>query len=175
MLASCGLRISEAIGLRWRDLHLDGANPHLKVRRAIVKKRVEPPKTRHGRRQVPLSADLVFALGARRAESEWASAEDLVFCSLAGTPLDPDNLRTRVLKPVAEEVGAPWAAFHTFRHTCASLMLAGGTNVLQLSRALGHYSPAFTLTVYTHLLDGEHAPALDLGRELGAPQARAAA
>jgi integrase len=175
VLASCGLRISEAIGLRWRDLHLDGANPHLKVRRAIVKKRVEPPKTRHGRRQVPLSADLVFALRARCAESEWASADALVFCSLAGTPLDPDNLRTRVLKPVAQEVGAPWAAFHTFRHTYASLMLAGGANVLQLSRALGHHSPAFTLTVYTHLLDGEHAPALDLARELHAPQAQMAA
>lgn len=42
VLASCGLRISEAIGLRWSDLHLDGSTPHLKVRRAIVKKRVEP-------------------------------------------------------------------------------------------------------------------------------------
>jgi integrase len=175
LLASCGLRISEAIGLRWRDLQLDGSNPHLKVRRAIVKKRVEPPKTRHGRRQVPLSSDLVFALRARRAEAEWASADDLVFCSLAGTPLDPDNLRTRVLKPVAQEVGAPWAAFHTFRHTYASLMLAGGANVLQLSRALGHHSPAFTLTVYTHLLDGEHAPALHLGRELRTSRVQAAA
>jgi hypothetical protein len=29
-------------------------------------------------------------------------------------------------------------------------------------------SPAFTLTVYTHLLDGEHAPALDLSSELSA-------
>jgi integrase len=71
-----------------------------------------------------------------------------------------------VLKPVAQEAGAPWAGFHTFRHTYASLMLAGGANVLQLSRALGHHSAAFTLTVYTYLLDGEHAPALDLWSEL---------
>ena len=175
VLGSCGLRISEAIGLQWRDLHLDGSTPHLKVRRAIVKKRLGPPKTKHARRRVPLSPELVSALRARRGETEWPAAEDLVFCSLAGTPLDPDNLRTRVLKPVAQEVGAPWAAFHTFRHTYASLMLASGANVLQLSRALGHHSPAFTLTVYTHLLDGEHAPALNLVRELPTPQARAAA
>jgi integrase len=166
VLASCGLRISEAIGLRWRDLHLDGSTPHLKVRRAIVKKRVEPPKTRHGKRQVPLSSELVAKLRAHHAHTEWRGADDLVFCSLTGTPLDPNNLRARVLKPVAQEAGAPWAGFHTFRHTYASLMLAGGANVLQLSRALGHHSPAFTLTVYTHLLDGEHAPALDLQSEL---------
>jgi integrase len=135
VLASCGLRISEAIGLRWRDLHLDGSTPHLKVRRAIVKKRVEPPKTRHAKRQVPLSPELVSKLRAYHAETEWPGGDDLVFCSLTGTPLDPNNLRARVLKPVAQEAGAPWAGFHTFPHTYASLMLAGGANVLQLSRA----------------------------------------
>jgi integrase len=42
---------------------------------------------------------------------------DLVFTSNGGGPLDPDNLRKRTLKPLVEEVGAPWAGFHTFRHT----------------------------------------------------------
>jgi integrase len=81
-----------------------------------------------------------------------------------GGPLNPGNLRRRVLKPLAEEVDAPWAGFHTFRHTFASLHLRRGTNLLQLSRALGHHSPAFTLTRYTHLLPGDEAPALDSWR-----------
>jgi hypothetical protein len=34
LLAATGLRISEAIGLRWSDLVLDGDTPHLRVRRA---------------------------------------------------------------------------------------------------------------------------------------------
>jgi len=65
-----------------------------------------------------------------------------------------------------EEVAAPWAGFHTFRHTFASLHLSQDTNLLQLSRALGHHSPAFTLTRYTHLLPGDEAPALDLASDL---------
>lgn len=68
-------------------------------------------------------------------------------------PLSPDNLRARVLKPVYEEVGASWAGFHSLRHTYASLQLAAGRNLLQLSRALGHHSRAFTLETYCHLLD----------------------
>ena len=40
---------------------------------------------------------------------------------------------------------------------------------MQLSRALGHHSAAFTLDVYAHLLDGEDAPALDLGAVLPEP------
>ena len=60
----------------------------------------------------------------------------------------------------------PWAGFHSLRHTFASLQLARGVNVLQLSRALGHHSPAFTLAVYAHLLPGDEAPALDLADEI---------
>lgn len=80
----------------------------------------------------------------------------------AGNVLESGNLRRRHLKPIVEEVNAPWAGFHTFRHTFASLHLGRGTNLLQLSRALGHHSAAFTLTRYTHLLPGDEAPALDL-------------
>jgi len=161
LLAGTGLRISEGIALQRRHLHLDGARPKVRVRRAIVKRRVQPPKTRHGRRDVALSPVLVDRLRAHLADLP-DIPEALVFPTRSGTPLDPDNLRKRVLKPIMEEAGAPWAAFHTLRHTYASLQLAAGVNIVQLSRALGHHSASFTLDTYVHLLEGEEAPALDL-------------
>jgi integrase len=167
LLACTGLRISEAIALRWRDLYLDATKPYLRVRRGLVHGRFEPPKTKHGRRKVPLSPMMVLLLKFLRACSPDALDEDLVFTSRAGTAIDPDNLRNRVLKPAVKAVGADWAGFHAFRHTFASLMIAAGANLLQLSRALGHHSPAFTLAVYGHLLADEEAPALDLEHELG--------
>ena len=54
-LAATGLRVSEAIALQWRHLELDGSSPHVKVRRGIVRGRMGPPKSRHGRRDVPLT------------------------------------------------------------------------------------------------------------------------
>ena len=171
LIASTGLRISEAIGLQRRHLALDGANPHVKVRRAIVKRKVEPPKSRHGKRNVPISAALVSKLRAHLDDVPEGSAA-LVFPSGAGTPLDPDNMRSRMLKPLMEEIGAPWAGWHTLRHTYASIQLAGGANIVALSRALGHHSAAFTLEVYVHLLEGDEAPALDLGAVLETGQRR---
>ena len=56
LLAATGLRISEAVGLRWSDLVLDEPTPHLQVRRAIVKGAMVAPKSRHGARLIALTA-----------------------------------------------------------------------------------------------------------------------
>ena len=101
------------------------------------------------------------------------SAEALVFPSQRGTPLNADNLRRRIFKPLAEEVGAGWAGFHSLIHSFASLQLARGVNLLQLSQTLGHHSPAFTLSTYVHLLDGGVGDALDLKVELPQPEPEA--
>jgi integrase len=90
----------------------------------------------------------------------------LVFPSRTGSPLNHSNMLARVLRPVAEEVGAPWAGFHTFRHTCASLLFHGGRNAVQIQRWLGHHSPAFTLSTYVHLLGDDMGEPLALGQHL---------
>ena len=61
------------------------------------------------------------------------------------TVLDPDNLADRVLAPACKRAGVEWAGFHTFRHTCASLLFAGGKDVKQIQQWLGHADPGFTL------------------------------
>jgi integrase len=162
LLASTGLRISEAIALQRLHLQLDGSEPEVCIRRAIVRERIEPPKSKYGRREVRLPAPLAAKLRAHLAAQPDQDSTALAFPNEGGGALDPNNLRRRVLKPLVEEVDAPWAGFHTFRHTFASIHLSRGTNLLQLSRALGHHSAAFTLTRYTHLLPGDEAPALDL-------------
>ena len=108
--------------------------------------------------------DLVSALRRARADSTWQGERDLVFPSERGTPLDYKNLHKRVLTPAAQEAGVPWAAFHTFRHTCASRLFAEGRNAVQVQRWLGHHSPAFTLSVYVQLLND------DLGGPLAPPR-----
>jgi integrase len=152
LLAVTGLRISEALALRWTDLRLDGA-ACVKVRRAYVRGVYGPPKSKHGRRDVPVPFALTRALRERRSASEWPGDRDLVFPSLAGTPMDAGNLYHRTLKPAAEEAGAAWAGFHAFRHYCASALISEGRNILQVSRWLGHHSASFTLDTYAHLMD----------------------
>lgn len=165
LLAATGLRISEAIALRWRDLELE-APACLWVRRSIVDGVVGAPKSRFGRRVLPLEAGLAGRLGARRAAD--FEEEALVFSTECGTPLNPNNVRARVLVPALERAGVPRVGFHAFRHTCASLLIERGLSPLRLQRWMGHHSAAYTLDVYGHLIDAELAPPLDLAAELGA-------
>jgi integrase len=162
-LASTGLRISEAIALQWRHLHLDGSRPHVKVRQGLVRGRLAPPKSKHGKRNVPLDHELALALRQLRRDTEWPDDEHFVFPAGNGSPLMPGNVRRRVLKPAAEEAGLPWVGFHTFRHTCASMLFAQGRNAVQVQRWLGHHSAAFTLSTYVHLLDGDIGEPLAIG------------
>jgi integrase len=161
LLAATGLRIGEALALRWGDLVLDGERPVVQVRRSLRLGKFKAPKSRYGRRQVPIDFDLVRALRAAHTASEFPDERDLVF-SIGGRPLDYSNL-FRAFKPAAQEAGVPWAGFHTLRHTCASRLFAEGRNAVQVQRWLGHHSPAFTLARYVHLLDG------DLGEPLALP------
>jgi integrase len=162
LLAATGLRISEAVALQWRHVQLDGDRPHVKVRRALVRSTMGPPKSKHGRRDVPISAALVDALRAQRAATGDGEA-DLVFTAGNGAPLNQGNLRRRVLAPAAEEA-CLWSGFgfHAFRHTCASLLFAEGRNAVQVQRWLGHHSPSFTLAVYVHLLPDDIPAPLDI-------------
>jgi integrase len=94
-----------------------------------------------------------------------------VFASTVGTELIRGKLAERVLTPAALSVGfkieetivgrngeeelkiRPSVTFHTFRHTCASLLFDNGRNIKQVQEWLGHADPGFTLRTYVHLMD----------------------
>jgi integrase len=164
LLAATGLRISEAVGLRWSDLALADERPHLRVRRAIVKGAEVAPKSRHGARLIPLTPELAATLNALRRSG--VADDGFVFPGRDGGPSDQGSLRRRVLRPAAERAGLTGVGFHTLRHTCTSMLIESGLSPLRVQRWMGHHSPAFTLDTYGHLIDGDLGPALDLRQEL---------
>ncbi|MDQ3870674.1 MAG: site-specific integrase [Chloroflexota bacterium] len=153
LLATTGLRIGEAVALRFRDLDL--GRRRVLVRRRLYRGEFAAPKSRYGRREVPVPASVARALWAIRKARAGAGDEDLVFAAANGSPIDPSNLMSRVLKPAARRTGVPWAGFHSLRHTCATILFRRGWNAVQVQLALGHHSPAFTLATYVHLLPAD--------------------
>jgi integrase len=57
--------------------------------------------------------------------------------------------------PAAKSIGQPDLVPHELRHTCASLAIAAGANVLALRRLLGHDTATMTLDTYGHLFSDD--------------------
>jgi integrase len=114
-LAVTGVRIGEAIAIKWSDI--DGDVLH--VRRRIYEGREDTPKTAKSERSVPIPSELIVrmkALGSR----EW------VFCACNGVPLNPGNILKGYIRPVARELGIPIGGWHDFRHTVATTLRKRG-------------------------------------------------
>jgi integrase len=176
-LSETGLRVGEAVELRWSDVDL--GDRWIGVNRRFYKGRVGLPKGRK-RRKVRLSMAMAQALWRLRGS---ADDDGLVFTAEKGGRVDQSNLMSRVLKPAAVRaglgswVGKPlraesWVGFHTFRHTCATRLFRSGWNAVQVQKFLGHSDPGFTLRTYVHLLP-EDLPELPFGAlvETAAPTA----
>lgn len=167
-LAHTGLRISECLALRWNDVRLS-KNPAVTVNWSMRRdgKTRKRPKSRYGRRTIPLSTGMAWQLTERRHDSAHSTDEDYVFVTNVGTAMRSENLRHRVLTPAAKMVGLDWIGFHTFRHTCASILFESGKNPKQVQRWLGHHSASFTLDTYVHLLDEGLGDVEFLDRQVG--------
>ena len=76
-------------------------------------------------------------------------AERLVFANLEGKPLDPSVL-THNFARIVKEAGLENVRFHDLRHTFASLMLLRGAK----PKVISHTSVAFTMDVYSHIIEG---------------------
>jgi integrase len=148
-LAATGLRISECLALRWSEV--DFGRRRVLVRRRLRGGSFGPPKSRYGRRDVPVSSAMGQRLWAARKERRAGDGEPM-FASSSGGYLDSANVLRRVVKPAARSAGVPWAGLHTLRHTCATMLFRRGLNAKQVQVWLGHHSPAFTLATYVHLL-----------------------
>jgi integrase len=81
-----------------------------------------------------------------------AALEDWVFPDANGRHMDPDNFRSRVWEPLLVAAELRHVRIHDLRHTYASLMIEAGKELHYIQQQLGHHSPAFTLSVYGHLL-----------------------
>ena len=90
-------------------------------------------------------------------------ASDLVFATIDGNPMSPDNLSRDWIR-ISRQKGLPKVSFHALRHSHASALIASGLDVLTVSRRLGHGSPVVTLNTYSHLfakMDTAAAAAID--------------
>jgi len=142
LMLYAGLRLGEALNLRWIDVDMD------KKIMTIAPREDWKPKTRRGR-IVPMPPDLMDYIVKRRAQYPESS---LV---VIGAGTYSEERIERVFRKIVEKAGLSVkgedkVTAHTLRHTYASHLVMNGTSLYTVSALLGH-SDSKTTQIYAHL------------------------
>ena len=159
-----GLRLSEALGLRWCDIDFDRGLLTIRYALQRIKGQVDlvEPKSASSRRTVNLPAFAISVLRRRQAKqdeerqvagSRWkGNPWGLVNTSTVGTPLFARNVHW-AFKSILFHGDLPDVRIHDLRHSAAAILIAQGVNARAISDLLEHSAVSFTLQVYGHLME----------------------
>ncbi len=140
VLYGCGLRVSEAAGLRISHVHLDEGF-------------VDVIGKGDKQRLVPLgdmAADAIRAYLPDRPLPAERSFEDILFLNKFGKPLSRVSI-FKLVKAQAMAAGIDKEISpHTFRHSFATHLIENGADLRVVQEMLGHES-ILTTEIYTHI------------------------
>jgi integrase/recombinase XerD len=143
-LYSCGLRVSELIGLKITNLYFDEG--FIRVIGKGNKERLVPVSPAV-EKEVNLYRNFV-----RVHQDIKSGHEDILFLNRRGNQLTRVMIFT-IVKQLAEAIGLHKnISPHTFRHSFATHMVENGANLRAIQEMLGHESIS-TTEIYTHLSD----------------------
>jgi integrase len=148
-----GLRVGEALALRWSDLDWNGR--FIQVSRSYRRQEFSGTKTGKTRR-VDMSKNLFEtlqniytrhkreALGAGRKEMD-----GIIFHNGKGSPRGQNSVRY-IFKEILRKAGLREIRIHDTRHSYASQLLSDGVTPVYVKEQLGHHSIEITVDTYGH-------------------------
>lgn len=151
--AYTGLRWSEMIGLRRRDVDL--LHRRINVARQIVEvgsrfAGFDEPKTEAGKRSVDLPPFLCEVI-EEQLERAQPGPDGLVFVNTRGQPPHLSSFTSQTWKRARAKIGRPDLRWHDLRHTAVALAIANGAHPKAIQERMGHSSVTVTLDRYGHL------------------------
>jgi integrase len=148
------LRRAELTALRWEDVDLAAGVIHVRRGWDHLEGEIEP-KSREGRRKVPVPAPLRDVLLEHRMST--APGAVRVFRSQSWVAGAMKRARRTWTAAKLDSI-----TLHEARHTYASFMIAAGVNAKALQVFMGHANIAITLDLYSHLMPGSEGEAAGL-------------
>ena len=160
LIAATGLRISEALGLKWSDLDY---NKHcIHVRRKWKDGVIGLPKTEASQAAVAMHPVLAEFMRTWQRETMYGKPGDWVFASFklkgrqprTGGIVSQDYLRPAAIKAgVLGKNEKVRFGFHNLRHSLASFLVSSGTDPKTVQAMLRHSRVKTTMELYVHAVD----------------------
>lgn len=170
LLIVTGCRRGEIIGLKWEKIDFD--HNRVKIDQALVSTKnhglmLSDTKTGDVRwLHLPfetielIKQHRLDQLRLRLANGDRWKDTGFVFTTDDGDPMHPSSI-TSWLRDFSLRHNLPHINPHAFRHTVASVLLANGTDIVTVSKQLGHASITTTESFYSHIIEENKAKAAE--------------
>ena len=148
LAVSFGLRISEVLGLKWKDVDWLGKTVH--IQRGVVKQIVDDCKSTNSARKMVCADELLEVLKLWHQSTEFSDAEDWMFASaykLGGQPLSYTFVWEN-LSNAARDAEIGHISSHTFRHTYRTWLDSVGTPIGVQQKLMRHSDIRTTMNIY---------------------------
>lgn len=171
LLLLTGMRRGELLGLEWQDIDWNGKYIHIsRTSQYLPGKGIftDTTKNTSSNRIIMISDQVISVLRDQllwqqlqsyRLGDQWANS-GRVIVSEDGTPMHPDRL-TRWFSHFIAGTDLPPIHLHSLRHTYATLCIAKGVPITEVSAQLGHSSVATTANIYAHSIRSARIAAAD--------------
>jgi integrase len=159
MCVCFGLRISEALALKWADV--DWLNSTLRVERGIVQQIVDDVKTDDSRKTLTIAKELLDVLMVWKQKAQFSASEDWIFASpfqIGRLPFSYTCVKEEIQR-AAEAAGLGHLRTHTFRHTYRTWLDSIGAPTGVQQRLMRHADIRTTMNIYGDVVTADMAEA----------------
>ena len=165
-MLSTGLRIGEALGLRWENVEMGENSAHIRIVESLVslkgKAHRSTPKTARSRRSITVYGDALAILKEQpekvrldiEAQGERYKHSDAVFTNSIGGPILPDSVY-QFMRQLCQRAGVPYKGTHVLRHSFVSIQGLHGKPLEVVSAHVGHATASFTRDRYRTVFEKE--------------------
>jgi len=168
-----GLRVSELVALRWRNVHEDS----ITIDERCCRGDWGAPKSESSNATIAVNSAVIhriYRLRTLTVEVRAGSAtrkyrvvkaegpDDLVFQSLVkGGPMRDNNILTRVIKPAARKVGLDFVNWRSLRRSHATWLKMAGADVKDAQAQMRHSRASTTMDIYQQFVPESQRKAVD--------------
>ena len=164
LLSFTGMRINEALALKWSDISF--VNKEIKVDKTLAYDKlsnemvVNTPKTKTSKRVIDVDDNTMLDLEKLKTKQPTNNL-NLVFANNKGGYVRYTSVALKLKQFYKAHDEIKQITLHGFRHTHASLLFEAGLPMKDVQVRLGHSNIQTTMNIYTHVTQQHQKTAVD--------------